>query len=417
MSAEDQIGIYLEESRYSLIKDIYTAILLIFVPLSLLYALKTTYIFSYSSLLSVILILLSFIFVFIMRFWLMKKHLLLCYLFIILLLFFFSIFSLFTKGIFSSFPFLFITTTVLLSLVFVDERLAFLLLLLFILSSLATLIFLPPKNLSSFDLYETFQSLFLLISLIYILYRSYLILKICQKESTECLQKYKTLADLEYRNRLVGKISKCILHDIATPLSVLSGSLNIMSKVSSDEDLEDINQSASESLRCIEEILEGSFNILRKKGVVEKFKTNEVIEKVIDMLSWRLKSAGISVRKQLLKETYIVGDRSSFSRIFLNLLLNSVEELEMCGKKERYIYIKTWVSEDRFFFSIKDTGRGIRDTLLDDIQNKRFYSSDCNHLGVGLFFVFNTVRSCFNGEVRIETELGDYTNVEICIPL
>jgi signal transduction histidine kinase len=190
-----------------------------------------------------------------------------------------------------------------------------------------------------------------------------------------------------------------------------------MSKVSSDEDLEDINQSASESLRCIEEILEGSFNILRKKGVVEKFKTNEVIEKVIDMLSWRLKSAGISVRKQLLKETYIVGDRSSFSRIFLNLLLNSVEELEMCGKKERYIYIKTWVSEDRFFFSIKDTGRGIRDTLLDDIQNKRFYSSDCNHLGVGLFFVFNTVRSCFNGEVRIETELGDYTNVEICIPL
>jgi two-component system phosphate regulon sensor histidine kinase PhoR len=238
-----------------------------------------------------------------------------------------------------------------------------------------------------------------------------------EKQSYERFRKYRELADMEYRHRLLGKVSKCVLHDISTPLSVLSGSLNMMENNFSKEGEREINRMAYESLQYIEEVLENSLDIVRKGESKEEFNPNEVIERIVGMLSWRINKSNIVIRKEIEGDVLFYGNKSSFSRIVLNLLLNSVEELEAIKKKDKRINIKTWVESNMFCFSIKDTGNGIKKEIVKDLCKGIFYSNDCNHLGIGLFFVFNSVKCEFDGVINIDSEINKYTNIEINIPL
>jgi two-component system phosphate regulon sensor histidine kinase PhoR len=98
-------------------------------------------------------------------------------------------------------------------------------------------------------------------------------------------------------------------------------------------------------------------------------------------------------------------------------LLNSIEELEAIKKKDKCINIKSWRESNMLCFSIRDTGNGIKNEIVEDLQKGIFYSNDCNHLGVGLFFVFNSVKCEFNGLINIDSQINKYTNIQINIPL
>ena len=116
------------------------------------------------------------------------------------------------------------------------------------------------------------------------------------------------------------------------------------------------------------------------------------------------------------KDTKLKGNRCSFCRIFLNLFVNSLEELELSRKAIRVIKIETYVSNNFYILNIRDNGRGFKKEILEKIQINNFILEDEN-LGLGLFFVFNAVKNNFKGDISITSKIWRYTDVKIMFPL
>ncbi len=236
--------------------------------------------------------------------------------------------------------------------------------------------------------------------------------------SKACVEKYKYLARLEYKHRLVGKISKCLIHDISTPLSVLSGSIKVMERAQlSNREISKVKKSALNSLQYLENILDNSFMLLKDSNKKRKFSGNCTVKKVLLLVKSRLKDSKITVEVTLYNGKKIFGNESLFARVVLNILINSIEELEMKKKGKRVIEITSEVVDELFILKIKDNGRGIPKRILKYIEKREISMKDGEHLGLGFYFVLDTVKNHFKGSLEIESVKGKSTTVIFKIPV
>jgi signal transduction histidine kinase len=240
----------------------------------------------------------------------------------------------------------------------------------------------------------------------------------CNNYSKICIERYKYLANLEYKHRLVGKISKCLIHDISTPLSVLSGSLKLLenSKLNNKE-ISNIKKVAVNSLLYLESILDNSFLLLKDSKCTRKFSANYTVKKVLLLLKSRIKKSGIVINCDFTDSIKIYGNESLFARAVLNVLINSIEELEMNKKEKKIIDIKSKQRRKMYILRIKDNGRGIERKVLASIRRSEFSMKDEWHLGLGLSFVFDTVKNHFKGSLEIKSVRGKSTTVIFKIPI
>jgi signal transduction histidine kinase len=240
---------------------------------------------------------------------------------------------------------------------------------------------------------------------------------LCNSYSSNCLERYKYLAKLEYKHRLMGKISKCLIHDISTPLSILSGSLKILEDPkSSNKEISNVRKSAFNSLLYLENILDNTFLLLRDSCKEGKFFPNTSVKQVLSLLESKIKKGNIVLKKHMRGNTKLDGNHALFSRAVLNVLVNSIEELEKVRYKRKIIEITSYSKNSMYYLSIKDNGRGIRKDILEKIRNKEFTMKDNSHLGLGLHFVRDTVENHFNGFLQIESKKGNSTTIVFKIP-
>jgi signal transduction histidine kinase len=256
--------------------------------------------------------------------------------------------------------------------------------------------------------------------LLYIIFKGCFLMKLCQQKVFLTARRYRSIANLEYRNKLLGKISKCILHDIATPVSVISGYLkfssNLKKKENSNDDL-GLRESALGSLLYLEMILSGTRSIV--KGVSNKrlFSPENSILEMLEILKSRIENSRIEVLCDFNSKKKIEGNRCAFCRIFLNLLVNSIEELECSRKGRRIIEVNTTVKDNEYLLTIRDNGRGLSKDFLKKLENGSVDLGYEEEIGIGLFFVCISVRREFKGDIKFRSVRWKYTKVELKFPL
>jgi signal transduction histidine kinase len=265
--------------------------------------------------------------------------------------------------------------------------------------------------------YLRLKSYWLFFFLLLVLYKGYIMKKICDEYSRIYLQRYKYLANLEYKNRLFGKISKCLIHDIATPLSVLSGSMKLLedSNLSNDQ-LVEVKRSALDSLLYLENLLDNSHLLLRNSEEKEWFKPDEVVKKTVLLLRSKVKSLGIEIKCSLAVSKKIYGQESFFARAVLNVLINSMEELEGNKKTEKVIEISSKEEDSTYFLTVKDNGCGIDEKILETFWDREITMKDGKHLGLGLHFVLDTVENHFDGSLKVKSKENVSTEIVFIIP-
>jgi signal transduction histidine kinase len=217
---------------------------------------------------------------------------------------------------------------------------------------------------------------------------------------------------MEYRNRLMGKVSKCILHDIATPLSIISGSLKLFDK----EKHKNVQPLLMDSTEYLESILEDALSIVDGKRNEKIFNLSFSIKRVLNLLNYRITNSRIKINTCLDETLSIKGYENSFSRIFLNIFLNAIEELESIDRKKKYININLFRKKKVLILKVQDNGMGISKNVIGDISVGKYISSSESHFGLGLLFVLSSVKGDFNGSVNINSKKGKYSEVIIKIP-
>jgi signal transduction histidine kinase len=426
MLLEESLEEYTLEKRKEFLKNISQVLLYTFLPLMILSLFMYLY-FSCSSLFLLFLFYcLSSILLFVVRYYLLKRYPLFSGVAISSIFLCMSLIVLSTGSpIIFSLMSLMVSFTVL--LLCLGEKWALGLVVLFLFLSSATVVFqtsssqaisLFEESCFVFERYLEIKSYWLFFFMLFILYQGCVMKKLCNGYAKESLERYKYLANLEYKHRLLGKISKSLIHDISTPLSVLSGSIKILedSQLSSKE-VAEVKACAIDSLEYLEDVLENSFLFLKNSEKKEKFPGDGVVQKVLHILRGRLGESRIVVDLKLKAKVLLYGNQSLFARAVLNILINSIEELEGGCKEEKEIKVYSYVMKNTYVLVIRDNGKGIPKEVLRGIKSREFTLKCQGHLGSGLYFVFETIERQFGGVLEIESFKDEYAKVIFKVPL
>jgi len=126
---------------------------------------------------------------------------------------------------------------------------------------------------------------------------------------------------------------------------------------------------------------------------------------------WSKKNIEISLSLDKLK---IFSDEELLSHLWINLIDNSIKYTDENGK----ISIALHETENKIFFSISDTGKGMDEYTLKHIFDK-FYQADRSRSthgnGLGLSIAKRIVELC-RGEITVDSRLGTGTTFYVTLP-
>lgn len=224
-------------------------------------------------------------------------------------------------------------------------------------------------------------------------------------------KKIRQVERFDNGNRLLGKISNALLHDISTPVSVLSGSYHLLkSNNLSVKDREEIDKGISRSLDEIESILHSTDFLMKSMHVKEKFSVSESVESIFRIVDGRLRKSRISLDVQLDENLVISGERNTFLRVILNVLLNAIEELEKHDRK-RIVGVRSEICKKYIKIDIWDNGDGLDSNEVVDMAKCLIISAKTSCIGSGLAFVKYAMKEIFNGYLTVRWNSARSINV------
>ncbi|MGG0288664.1 ATP-binding protein [Peribacillus butanolivorans] len=109
---------------------------------------------------------------------------------------------------------------------------------------------------------------------------------------------------------------------------------------------------------------------------------------------------------------FITCEKNQFKQVFLNVLRNAIEAMNMGG--EIHINIKQG-SDGACIISFQDQGRGILEELLPRL-GEPFYTLKEKGAGLGLMVCHKIIKQ-HDGSLYYKSKVNDGTLVEITLPL
>ncbi|MGM0380087.1 MAG: ATP-binding protein, partial [Bacillota bacterium] len=121
--------------------------------------------------------------------------------------------------------------------------------------------------------------------------------------------------------------------------------------------------------------------------------------------------------KFFIQKDFVIKNYYSFLTIINNLIINSIESIE----EEGIISLNQKMTKDYLYIEVKDNGPGILKKDLEVIFNSGFttkYDKETGKMssGIGLNHVRNIVNNVFNGEIKVDSVVDEYTLFTVKIP-
>jgi len=236
------------------------------------------------------------------------------------------------------------------------------------------------------------------------------------KKSTENLLKLN-----ETKDRFISIIS----HDLRTPFSSILGFTELLSgdeTLSKAERLQYINfikESSNSMLSLVNSLLDWTrLQTGRVKFEPQKIQAKTIIEKSINSLSGMSYQKGITVGSAVGSKHFIFVDKNLIDQVFNNLLSNAIKFTNKDDKVT--VFVKPSGTVRFLEFSIKDTGRGIKQENIDKLfsVDTKFTSEGTSGekgSGLGLSLVKDIIEK-HGGQIWVESEYGKGSEFKFTLP-
>ncbi len=210
----------------------------------------------------------------------------------------------------------------------------------------------------------------------------------------------------------LGRIVAGLSHDVKNPISsILAYAYSLKKRLKDNEKLVDIIEKIENKAKVAGQITQRLINYVNPEYEQEKIiNIKEPILEAVEV------SVPASARKRIeilmdLEDAYVHCDPLSMQRVFTNLIMNAVDAIKDTGK----IYISVKKDEKNVIISIKDTGEGISQEVLEKIFNP-FFTTKKEGTGLGLAIVKKIIND-YNGEIKVNSKKGEWTEFIIKLPL
>lgn len=218
---------------------------------------------------------------------------------------------------------------------------------------------------------------------------------------------------LSERLAFTGRIAAGIAHEIRNPLGNVSMAVQQLKEAFSEDSpwskhIEVIIRNTERINFLITELL----NCARPPELnIRPYDMHEVIENVLDSIMSSLSIQRIEVIKKFDSKPSIINvDREQINRVFLNVIINSVEAMPEGGTMR----ISTSIENGLFIVKIQDTGGGIPEEDIIRIFDP-FFSTKPTGVGLGLSITYGIVVS-HGGRIGVESIWKKGTVFTISLP-
>ena len=229
----------------------------------------------------------------------------------------------------------------------------------------------------------------------------------------------------------LGEMATGIAHELNQPLSVIkTASSFIIKKVNKGQPIrDDILKTMAEEIDSHIDRAANIINHLREFGRKSEVKkeavlVNEPLEKALEIFSQQLKLREIEVIKDLdMNIPSILANSNRLEQVFINLLINARDAIEEKIEKSasrsvvKKITLKSFSDNGKVTVSVKDTGMGIADSVLDKIFEPFFTTKKVGKgTGLGLSISYGIVQD-YEGTIKVETKENEGSEFTVQFPI
>lgn len=237
---------------------------------------------------------------------------------------------------------------------------------------------------------------------------------------------------LQRANDARGDYLSKIVHEIRTPMGVLSGLSKLsMKQLDNKENLSDnlvkIAQTVDYMAALVSDIAESAqSDRIAVSQVMEPFSLRDVIDRVRTLIQRRSEEAGLTFEISIdddFSPSYI-GNSTAVEQILINFLNNAIKYTEKGGA----ISLKAYERQDHssvtfatLCFVISDTGIGISKEFMPEMFEPftREHTDDKNSensMGLGLSIAYSLIKS-MGGNVSVDSEVDEGSSFTIMLNL
>ncbi|MGE4318253.1 MAG: sensor histidine kinase [Deferribacterales bacterium] len=178
----------------------------------------------------------------------------------------------------------------------------------------------------------------------------------------------------------MGSLSATVAHELKNPLVAIGGFAKRMEQTEISPQAKNYLKIIQSEIVRLEKIVKDILSYSRRMEV-DKHKVNlkELLDEVMVILRNCLCFGLINVVVKISDELYVYVDRDKFMQVLMNLITNSVQEMQDGGD----VIIDAKVSKKHITLTIKDTGGGIPTDVMEKIFEP-FFTKKRNGTGLGL---------------------------------
>lgn len=205
-------------------------------------------------------------------------------------------------------------------------------------------------------------------------------------------------------------LSSMIVHDVRTPLQVISMSAGLL-EVNLEEGITEDVSKAIQAIKFQAKKINSFLNDLLLTAKMENEKVvlncrplaiNSLIKEAVDCSEHLLNQKEIKIKMNLIPdETFVELDYNLFARVFDNLISNAAKY----SKMKSILEIQTEKIAKKLIIRVKDQGYGIPDenkqTIFSKFEIVNLRKKGTVQVGLGLAFV-RLIVEAHNGTIRVE---------------
>jgi len=218
----------------------------------------------------------------------------------------------------------------------------------------------------------------------------------------------------------MGEMIGNIAHQWRQPLTSISISasnikLNYELDMFDEEEFYELTNSIIESTEFLSNTINDFQSFLKGDGIRSNFTVQEVVKRVLMLVSGNIKSVNIEVIEQYNTDKKIFGIENEFTQSLLNIINNARDALKEKDLDHKYIFITTWWDEkqEKIVVSIKDNAGGIPKQILPKIFEPYFTTKHQSQgTGLGLYMTHQMLVDNLNAKIEVTNETYTYNDTQ-----
>lgn len=204
---------------------------------------------------------------------------------------------------------------------------------------------------------------------------------------------------------LLGQLASSMAHEINNPLAIISGNVQLLLMDEENEKrkavLKKINDQTERGYKIINRLL--NFSKLSREDIKD-IDMHYLIDDTLELVNHKILHANVQLDKEYSCTQNINGNPTQIQEVLLNLFVNAVQAMPEGGR----LKISTRDLSDKIEVTIKDTGKGISESDLENIFDPFYTHGKENGTGLGLF-VASQVMTLHNGTIEAKSKVGEGT--------